>query len=190
MEKLKLLKDILEPDVRQKYFSRINFRTGEAKEKTLEDIYYDVECVTLSCKVPQAISDHFETAKNLFVYSWFVYPFNVVAELQAYSSLEFAIREKTGDRKTAFSRLLKKIVDDGWLTDSDLSFNPLRKEGTINSKSETQPESLQQSRDYCNILCETIPKLRNDLAHGSSTLHNNGLLALRICADLINQLYK
>jgi hypothetical protein len=50
----------------------------------------------------------------------------------------------------------------------------------------------QEARDvqeYCKILVETLPALRNDLAHGSGTLHPGGYKMLAICCDLINQLY-
>lgn len=37
---------------------------------------------------------HFETARNLYLYAWFVYRFYPVAEQQALISLEFALRER------------------------------------------------------------------------------------------------
>jgi len=42
---------------------------------------------------------------------------------------------------------------------------------------------------YCATLQKTIPMLRNCLAHGDSMLHEHGALTVRICAELINQLF-
>lgn len=44
--------------------------------------------------VPYAVRVHFETAKNLYLYSWFVYRFYPVAEKHALATLEFALRER------------------------------------------------------------------------------------------------
>ena len=37
---------------------------------------------------------HFETAKNLYLYAWFVYRFYPVSEQHALATLEFALRER------------------------------------------------------------------------------------------------
>lgn len=44
--------------------------------------------------VPEHVRTHFETAKNVLLYSWCVYRFHMVAELYALSTLEFAFRER------------------------------------------------------------------------------------------------
>lgn len=48
----------------------------------------------LSNSVPTHVRVHFETAKNLYLYSWFVYRFYPVAEKQVLATLEFALRER------------------------------------------------------------------------------------------------
>lgn len=47
--------------------------------------------LTLHSGVPVAVLQTFETAKNVSLYSWFVYRFHRVAELVVYSALEFAL---------------------------------------------------------------------------------------------------
>ncbi len=37
---------------------------------------------------------HFDTARNVLIYAWFVYRFHAVAEQQALTSLEFALQER------------------------------------------------------------------------------------------------
>src|SRR5436309_223354 len=106
MEKLKPLNEIFQPDVRQTYFCRI-MRTGEKREMTFEDHYSDVELIKLNDNVPEDIRDRFETARNLLVYSWFVYPFGVVAEFHALATVEAALKIKAGVEEGSFKKLLE-----------------------------------------------------------------------------------
>jgi hypothetical protein len=65
-------------------------RTRETRPKTLEDHYSRVRVFSLSESVPDKIQTHFEVAKNLLLYSWFVHNFISPAEMQAYASVEYA----------------------------------------------------------------------------------------------------
>lgn len=38
-------------------------------------------------------------------------------------------------------------------------------------------------------LSRVVTKLSNNLAHGSSTMHGQGISSLRLCAGLINELF-
>ena len=71
--------------------------------------------------MPQLLRDVFETARNLLVYSWFVYPFIMVAELRAMSALEFALKARAdGDGVTnvrGLRRLMNLAVDSNWIRD-------------------------------------------------------------------------
>jgi len=42
---------------------------------------------------------------------------------------------------------------------------------------------------YCRLLAETFPKLRNDYAHGSSTLNFTVPFTFSLCRDLVEQLF-
>jgi len=42
---------------------------------------------------------------------------------------------------------------------------------------------------YAQAITEAIPKLRNELAHGSEMLTPNAYVTLEVCCDLINQLF-
>jgi hypothetical protein len=43
--------------------------------------------------------------------------------------------------------------------------------------------------DYVGMLLDTIPQIRNSYAHGSSSLHNQGLHTIQTVAEIINQLF-
>ncbi|MCL4471364.1 MAG: hypothetical protein ACYC05_04475 [Sulfuricella sp.] len=59
----------------------------------LADQHTSIARFSLNPVVPEAIRVHFETAKNIYLYAWFVYRFYPIAEQQALTCLEFALRE-------------------------------------------------------------------------------------------------
>lgn len=109
MERLKRLEDICQPDERNQHRVDIDHSTGAVTPTTVESIYVLVEDIKLSAGVPDEVRSHFEVARNLAVYSWFVYSFHEVAVMQAMASLEMAARAKTGEAKTPFKNLLDKL---------------------------------------------------------------------------------
>lgn len=181
-------------DVRQGYFTIMDSKhLGIFRKRGLEDFHRAADSIRLHASVPEPIRDHFQTARNLIIYSWFYYPFNITAQLSAYTSVEFALRTKTKDRKTRFSVLLKKAVDKGWISDRGFSIARRRKQA-IQRMNEGMPPKFQTPepamvREYCDVLAKTIPSLRNSLAHGTTMLHEQGASHVRICAELINQLF-
>jgi hypothetical protein len=159
MEALKNLDEVCQPDAR--YLNRVNIdtATGAVSEFKIDDIYSLIEGVRLNDNVPEAVRSHFEIAKNLILYSWFVYTFNAVAAMWALASLEMAVRAKTGDDQTAFKNLLDKVFKGRELAPG-------------------------------HTLSKAIAYIRNDLAHGSSTIHGQELTYVSMCAELINELYQ
>ena len=172
MEKLKELHEIKEPDERNLYFT-VSDGKGVACRLSLEDIHAHVSSITLHKGVPEDIQSHFAQAQNLAVYSWFHYQFNVTAQLMSFVSVEFALKKKSGTKKS-FKQLIEKAISEGWITDDGFAIAKLRE----------NPE-----KDYIEVLADVMPKLRNKLAHGTHMLHNNALSSLRICAEFINQLF-
>lgn len=159
MERLKRLEDICRPDERYQNRVDIDLSTGAVTPTTVESIYVLVEKIKLGAGVPDEVRSHFEIARNLALYSWFVYSFNVVAGMQAFASLEMAVRIKTNATKdNNFYDLLEKVFPGRELAPGI---------------------SLRKA----------ITKMRNDLAHGSSMMHGQGISGLRFCADLINELF-
>jgi hypothetical protein len=162
MEKLKPREEVFLPDVR--YLNRVNLdhSTGIVSEMTIDTIYQEVEQIQLNPTVSESVRSHFEVARNLAIYSWFVYSFNVVAAMQAFASLEMAVKEKTGDTRTNLKSQLDNVFKGRQLV-----------------------TGVAPAVD----LSRAISWLRNDLAHGSTTLHGQGLILIRTCADLINELF-
>lgn len=191
IDTLKPYVELLEPDTKQKYFAVVNRETGEARPITLRDKHEAVVSIMLASDVPQEIREHFDTARNLYVYSWFVYRFNQVAELHAFSSLEFALKKKCGDSPMGLKKLLERAVERGWILDSGFRyFRPVVDEAASENEIDRDNPDAKDVQDYCRTLIDMLPFIRNELAHGSRMLHPNALTTLEIVADLINQLFE
>ena len=194
MESLKKFDEICQADPRQDFFCIINYFDGSTRKRTLEDFLKRAEKIQLHKGVPEEIRSHFETARNLIIYSWFYYPFNVTAELCAYTSVEYALKIKSGgSKKESFKNLLRKAVKQKWICDEGFSHVKRRRENARayneNLPPEFQTPQTEMLDQYCQNLVESLPFLRNSLAHGSSMLHEQGAFTVQICADLINQLF-
>lgn len=173
MESLKELDEICEPDQRNLYFDVVDGE-GAALRLTLSDIHQRVSSITLHDGVPEEIRSHFAQAQNLALFSWFFYPFNVIAQLMGFVTVEVALKRKSGTN-ASFRGLIEKAVSEGWIKDDGFAIAKLRE----------NPEG-----SYVEVLSAAIPHLRNRLAHGTTMHHNNALSSLRICAELINQLFE
>ena len=176
MEHFTELDQIKNPDERNLFFVLVNEETGESRGISLEDIHYSVSQIELVEAVPDSIRSQFNIAKNLAVYSWFSYPFHQISEMKAFSSVEDALKCVLGKHKHGFKGLLKKAVCLGLLRDGGFSHIP-------------KPEN-PASNEYSQTLPEIMPRLRNNLAHGSTTLQPGSITNLRICSEVINQLYE
>ena len=65
---------------------------GTSRPFGQEDRYENISRFELHRDVPTEVHVHFDTARNLYLYAWFVYRFHVVAEQHALASLEMALR--------------------------------------------------------------------------------------------------
>lgn len=173
METLKNFEEITDSDERNLYFQVVD-ENGVPRQLTLQDIYESVSAISLHDGVPEEIRSHFTQARNLAVYAWFHYQFNVTAQLLGFVSVEYALKLKTGSR-ASFTTLIKKAIKEGWISD----------DGFTVAKRRNNPES-----SYVEVLARVMPSLRNDLAHGTGMLHHKSVSSLRTCAEFINQLFE
>lgn len=104
---------------------------GSVTMVTLQERHAAVAGFELTQAVPVQIRVHFETAKNLYLYAWFVYRFYPVAEQQALATLEFALRERltglfpdqfgpSARRQPSLSTLFAKARKEGLITSNGL----------------------------------------------------------------------
>jgi hypothetical protein len=189
MESLKPLAEITEPDFRNQIKVYINQRTGDIRRNTLKDMHEAVSDLQLGANVPEDIQTQFAVAQNLAVYAWFCYRFHMTAELQALATIEFALRlglKPTTESERHFKTMLRTAVKKGRIKDSGFHYFPAppTKKQTVATKS--GPKIVHS---YSELLVELLPSMRNDLAHGASTLFDGAPGMLRITADIINQVF-
>jgi len=191
---LKPLDAILSADPRQE--QRVVFIRSEPgyRKKTLEDHYTLVSDINIKDHVPDDVKVCFETARNLLLYSWFVYRFTAVAEFEAYASLECALRiraRSAGDTTRQLKALFNLAVRRGWLSDAALKeIARTSTEPDPDAPSIPPTKGTDQSRERVSVLAGFIPDLRNVHAHGSQSLGPGSHRTLRLCAALINHLFE
>ena len=119
--------------------------------------------------------------------SYSPYPSNVTAQFLAFVTVEMALKDKFKIEKyQSFKSLVKRAVEEGLVKDEGFEH--------LQYKSDTQEllekeVMIENVRPYVETLIDVMPKLRNELAHGSNIIHMNGSVSVKICADFINQLY-
>jgi hypothetical protein len=115
-ESFKRLEEVDQPDSRNAGYFAVNVLTGKSRKLDLEDYYRAIAPISMGSSVPEHIRDSFTTAKHLALYSWYVYRFHTASQLQAYTTLEYALRERLGHAETqrrGLRRLLSMAIEQG-----------------------------------------------------------------------------
>jgi len=130
---LKPLDSIGEPDPRNA--GQIPDFLGGGERK-VDSFHERISKYVLDKPIPVEIRVQFETAKNLYLYSWFVFRFFNVAEHQAYITLELGLKDlfkdelpdKYKDRfgNTSMKKLLQYAVDMEYIQNSDFTIQQRR----------------------------------------------------------------
>lgn len=200
METLKRAEDVQQPDERNLCWVRLE--TGEPV--TCEDHYSGIISIHLDPAVPDEIRSYFATIQNLCVYGWFAYDFYSVAMFMSYAMIEMALRARSpvkGKDNRPFKKLLQRAVESDLVQEKSFSHaRLLRRQRAEGLRLNRQVGRLGGAaykygaprNNYLTIVCETLPELRNMLAHPQgSTVHMPGeaLSALRFSAEFANQLF-
>jgi len=186
---LKPFDQILEPDYFMSSFVVVNRETGEKRKRTLFDHHSAIAAIQLSSGVPDSLQEHFDVARNLFLYSWFVYHFMSVAERHAFSSVEYALRLKSGKPKLMLGQGFELAIKENWIKDSGFRNYCAGQDIDGEKQQAARGADGDDTQAYCKILLDSFPYLRNHVAHGNPMSDLGGLTTLAICADLINQLF-
>jgi hypothetical protein len=221
------MEQFLQPDARMQH---LRLRSSEGESALSQSARHaSVAAFELEASVPEDIRIHFDTARNLYLYAWFVYRFHVVAEQHVLGSLEMALRSRlisasilqedgtlplTPGRSRPDRPMLRKLLElastnglvsnhrfvNRFLWAQRLAENRRigeqiqvmhargLSEMTVAPAEITVTEADLNS-DWIKAFIESLPRLRNTYAHGSSQLHPGVLRTFEISSDLINQLY-
>ncbi len=209
---------VCDPDCRTKHLVKVEKRTGKVYSRVIEDQHSAIACFKLNETVPASVAIHFETAKNLYLYAWFIFRFYPVAEQQALASLEFALRERfsefvkehSGKRGFGLKKLLSHAIENNYIrnelftTRERWAWNRAEMRHSFEKMQEMMAagiESMEWSEsevvvtqedldcDWLDIFQEVIPKIRNCYAHGSGELKHTVLHTFEMVSEIINQLY-
>ena len=214
---LRHIDSLMRPDPRSAYFSVIE--QGQSRSVTLQDRIDAIAPYVLNPAVPESVRIHFETAKNVYVYAWFVYRFNAVAEQHALATLEFALRERlkmvgASGRKNKRMPALRELLTDAlargfigndrfpnreqWALDiakHRFSLDQIAKMERLGltemevDDSDVAPTQHDLDHDWIGAFIEALPAIRNAYAHGSDMLRQTVLRTFEIVCDLVNQLF-
>ena len=178
-DKLRDATTALEPDTRARTTSAIR-ADGTVSMVTLQERHAAVSGFELTLAVPLDIRVHFETAKNLYLYAWFVYRFYPVAEQQALATLEFALRERlaplfpdqfgpSAKRHPSLSTLYAKARKEKLITNAGLRANErlARKRADYRASMEHIREMEARGLSEMRFDDSAIEPLPEDYAHDS-----------------------
>lgn len=204
-DSMKPLNQITEPDERQKFFAI-----------SLDDLYEELRGTTIGSGAPSRVRELFNTARDLSLYSWFVYDFHPIAELIGFLALEAALRARAEKEKPALAKkklraIMNHAVTEGWITEEGIirrrdiararvqnrkvreAIERMQQAGVDTEPMEepSEEEITKEAREM-NIIksvCDAAIDLRNAMAHGENLLSQHSHRRLRMTADLINQLF-
>ncbi|WP_041246316.1 hypothetical protein [Brumicola nitratireducens] len=164
IDRLKKLAEVYLPDERQHYFST-----------TLEREHERLSEIQLNTTTPRTALQLFETAKNLSLYSWFVYRFHQVAELTAFSALEVALKEKyenetLGEQsekkqpKLTLYFLMQHAKDNEWIKNEGFPSLYSRAWSLAEDKKNSKHAQLHDFDKEPEMICEAPSKQEVDEA--------------------------
>jgi hypothetical protein len=211
---------VCEPDPRTLMFVRVDIEAGTSRPIELADQHEQISNFVLHAGVPQEIAVQFETARNIYLYAWFVYRFYPVAEHQSLACLELALRERlreeirTGkfkEKRPTLRPLLRYAVEQDLIRNE--GFSTWRNRGVVNSRHRVEMAKMHEAAeknletiswdgsaieiteedldwDYVKMLTDVLPKLRNEYAHGTTNLQATALWFIQIASEIINQLFE
>ena len=183
--------NVMKHDSRWEHFSYIEGSVLNRGPLPLERYRKSIANINLLDSVPHAVRVQFETVKNLALYSWFVYRFVPIAELIALATVENTLKEYFDKKGWGLKKLLKEAKKQNLIQEEGFAQFHRAKEYHKEVEKMRGKEDIPfpEPENYVSILIETLPNLRNYLAHGDIGLYPNCVLTVRSCAEIINQVY-
>lgn len=193
LDGLKPLGEVLVADQRWGYFGR-----------SLEGHYDLIASIALNDRVPEDVRQHYENARNAWLYSFFAYRLLSVAFLTLLVACESAVRARAaaeGYQKHASERLvtlLKHGLSERWVSDEGFPAAADREEHWDDQRRFLtligEPDigswpGPADDQEHSRALVDALRHLRNSLAHGETLLKHNLSHEFQAVADFINQLF-
>lgn len=169
--------------------------------RTLEQHHGLIQKYALHAGVPETVAQHYENARNTWLYSFFSYRLLQVAILQVHLAGEAAIKERAKreginpQKKLVY--LLGVALEKRWLLDSNFEVTAERHQREsehlemlrfVGNPSEAFVGPIHE-QDYAKGLIDAFRRIRNALAHGEVILKPNLSWEFLAVRDMINQLF-
>lgn len=173
---LEFLPEVLERDERWRAFGN----------RSIEQHHALIAQYSLHAGVPSAVAQHFENARNTWLYAFFSYRLLQVALMQVHVAGEAAIKDRArreginlkSKQADTLEKLLRIALERRWLLDANFSV-----------VADAAPSDTAGKQDYARRLADAFRHIRNSLAHGEVLLDPNLGWAFRAVRELINQLF-
>lgn len=171
---------------------------------TLEGHHAKVARFELHAQVPEEVRQHFENARNTWLYSFYAYRLLSVALLMLLVSCEAALKARAQQEGhghiRSFQKLMNLAIQNQWLMDSGFPQSlairakrwPQDREIAIYmGQPDPGPWKPPSGNDQtiANGAAQFLPRLRNEVAHGGAFLHPHASEHFRLVCELINQLF-
>jgi hypothetical protein len=192
LDGLEPLASVLSRDERWRYFGN----------RTLEQHHACIAQFELGNVVPADVRQHFDNARNTWLYAFFSYRLLQVALMQVHVAGEAAIkaRAKLEGVKTdgkPLKALLDMAIERRWLLDASFEVTANRAERELQEIQHLRQMGEERDlfvgpvheQDYAKKLASAFRLVRNGLAHGEVILDPNLDWAFLAVRDLIDQLF-
>ena len=170
--------------------------------RTLEQHHAYIAQFELGDAVPADVRQHFENARNTWLYAFFSYRLLQVALMQVHVAGEAAIKaraklEGVNTDGKRLKELLDMAIERRWLLDAHFEITADRAERELQEREHLREMGEEREllvgplheQDYAKRLVEAFRQLRNGLAHGEVILDPNLGWAFLAVRDWINQLF-
>ena len=192
IDRLKALPEVMSRDDRWRVFGN----------RSLEQHHELIAQFSLHENVPNTVLQHFENAKNTWLYAFFSYRLLQVALMQLHVAGEVALKERAacdgiGTKGRSLNDLLNIAIQRCWLLDVNFEIT--------SHKIKNEAERIEMLRligvehelfvgqvgeqDYAKKLVAAVREIRNALAHGEVILKPNVSWEFLAVRDLINQIF-
>lgn len=204
-DELRQIDDMHLPDFRQTCYVKWGPLDSELVPITLQDHHDGPAHFPLPDYIPEDVRNHWDTARNLWLYAWNVWRFYPLSQFQAMGTLELALRIKlfgkqASECKLGLDALLKKSIKQKLWDKEDIKHIVKSKQHHINGQHDNAKlydDPLPNETDIENFLNEHFQVLlrlnrmiRNHVAHGETFLDNKPHLTFEFCHDIICTIFK